>query len=129
MSGRMWGDVLAERKQVAQRQREYARGLANKLGAGELLTSIDAEFAAAILLAWADRPEDKPKRGRGQATEFAHFEAAQTVALFQKQGQADPVGRVAEMYGVSVQSIRKAMRENKAEVEKWVAWLERIRRK
>lgn len=129
MNGRMWGDVLAERKQVAQRQRDYARGLADKLDTGELLTGLDGAFAAAILRAWADRPEDKPKRSRGQPAEFAHSEAALTVALFQRQGKDDPVGRVAEMYGVSVQSIRKAMRENKAEVENWLASWVPVRKK
>lgn len=121
MNGRTWGDAIAEDKRTAQRQREYARRLADKLAAGELLADLDAQSAAAILRMWADRPADNPKRGRGQDAQFAHWEAALTVALLQRNGKQDPVGHVAEIYGVSVQSIRKAMKENKADVEKYLA--------
>lgn len=118
MAKRMWGDVLADEKKIAQRQRESARELAGKLESSRQITRADAMFVAAILRGWADRPEVKPKRGRGQAVQFSHSEAALTVALFQRQGKRDAVVKAAEIYGVSVQSIRKAMRENADEVQR-----------
>lgn len=92
--------------EIVAHQREYVRAMAAKLSAGEPLDDMQRLWAAGILHAWADSVPDKPPRTPGQAPEFDHVLAALLAAHGHKTQE-----ELAEAFGVSIQSLRRAIRK------------------
>lgn len=91
---------------TAEHQREYVRAIATQLDAGEPLDDTQRLWAAGILRAWADNLPSKPPRKPGQLQQFDHASAAVLAKLGHRTQE-----ELAEELGVSVESLRRAMRK------------------
>lgn len=107
-------------RELIRIQKEHIHTIADKVAAGELLDSIDAEWAVAILRGSANRMSDVRKRPRGHQAqlpgELAVFVAGDVV--FRNKSKNSAIEHYAEIYDVSVESIKSALKKQGYDVIK-----------
>lgn len=99
---------------IIREQKKYARELADRVDRGEPLDEMGSEIVSSLLRSWADKiPEEQP-RPRGHQPQFASGAAALYVANRRRRGESyrQAVANVAEHYGVTDESIKKALKKD-----------------
>lgn len=108
--------VLAEYAEIARNQRDWARVLAAKIEAGEMLQPLDAMFVASIVRLWADNLKDQPPRKRGQLPKFNHADAAMLFFAWtetKRMTKTAAIAKLAERYGVTVEAMSAVIAKRK----------------
>lgn len=104
-----------EYARIAQEQRAWIRGMADRIERGESLEhQLDNEVAAGILRARANQISDKEPRGRGQAPRIDAGNVAIHYACLVNgggMGKTEAIAKLADGNGVSIEAIKKAIKK------------------
>lgn len=94
--------------------RAWATRVADRIEAGELLSSLDKKMVAGVVRLWAKQLRELPPKPRGQPPRFCHGSWALVYLTYRAQGMSPSAAyaEIADQVGVSEQAVEKKMRDH-----------------